>query len=128
MAASLLAHSQMFAAGVGISGSYNRTLSPFGFQRERRTLWQDRDLYIAMSPLFHANQIQAPLLLVHGCSDNNASTPAMQSEMMFHAVRGNGGICRLVLLPGEGHEITARESAYHLLWEMLTWFDRFLQA
>lgn len=51
MAANLLAHApELFACGVAKSGAYNRTLTPFGFQSEDRTLWQAQDTYATMSP------------------------------------------------------------------------------
>jgi hypothetical protein len=127
MTATLLAHSDLFQAGVARSGAYNRTLTPFGFQSERRTLWQARDSYINMSPLMHAHQIDEPLLLIHGATDNNAGTFPMQSERMYQAVRGNGGTVRLVMLPHEAHNYRGRESVEHTLYEMVAWFDRYVK-
>jgi dipeptidyl aminopeptidase/acylaminoacyl peptidase len=127
MTATLLAHSDLFRAGVARSGAYNRTLTPFGFQSERRTLWQARDSYINMSPLLHAHQIDEPLLLIHGETDNNAGTFPMQSERLYQAVRGNGGTVRLVMLPHEAHNYRGRESVEHTLYEMVTWFDRYVK-
>ena len=50
MTANLLAHSDLFRAGIARSGAYNRTLTPFGFQNERRTFWEAPDIYVQMSP------------------------------------------------------------------------------
>jgi dipeptidyl aminopeptidase/acylaminoacyl peptidase len=51
MTANLLAHAgDLFACGIARSGAYNRTLTPFGFQAEERTLWQAPDTYNTMSP------------------------------------------------------------------------------
>jgi len=50
MTANLLAHSDLFAAGIARSGAYNRTLTPFGFQSEERTFWEASDTYFKMSP------------------------------------------------------------------------------
>jgi dipeptidyl aminopeptidase/acylaminoacyl peptidase len=124
MTANLLAHSDLFRAGIARSGAYNRTLTPFGFQSERRTLWEAPETYVKMSPFLHAHKIKEPLLLIHGEADNNAGTFPVQSERMYQAVRGNGGAVRLVLLPHESHGYLARESVEHTLAEMLTWFDR----
>src|SRR5690606_2704564 len=66
MVANLLVHSDVFSAGAALSGAYNRTLTPFGFQTERRSLWEARDTYLAMSPFLYSNVIDEPLLLVHG--------------------------------------------------------------
>jgi dipeptidyl aminopeptidase/acylaminoacyl peptidase len=124
MTANLLAHSDLFRAGIARSGAYNRTLTPFGFQSERRTLWEAPDLYLKMSPFMSANKIKTPLLLIHGEADNNPGTFPIQSERMYQAVRGNGGTVRLVLLPHEAHGYAARESIDHTLYEMISWFDK----
>ena len=127
MTANLLAHSDLFRAGIARSGAYNRTLTPFGFQNERRTLWEAPDLYITVSPLMAAHKINEPLLLIHGEADNNPGTFPIQSERMYHAVRGNGGTVRLVMLPYESHGYVARESVEHTLYEMLAWFDKYVK-
>jgi len=127
MTANLLAHCGLFRAGIARSGAHNRTLTPFGFQSERRTLWEAPELYLKMSPFMAANKIKAPLLLIHGEADNNPGTFPIQSERMYQAVRGNGGTVRLVILPHESHGYAARESVEHTLWEMITWFDRFVK-
>lgn len=123
MTANLLAHSALLRAGIARSGAYNRTLTPFGFQRERRTLWQAMETYLRMSPFMHAHKINEPILLIHGEADNNSGTFPIQSERMYHAIKGNGGTVRYVTLPHESHGYAARESVEHTLWEMLNWFD-----
>ena len=124
MTANLLAHSDLFRAGVARSGAYNRTLTPFGFQSERRTLWEAPELYIKVSPFMVAHKIDEPLLLIHGEADNNPGTYPIQSERLYQAVRGTGGTVRLVTLPLESHGYAARESTEHVLYEMISWFDR----
>lgn len=126
MTAHLLAHSDFFKAGIARSGAYNRTLTPFGFQNERRTFWEAPDIYIQLSPFAYAHRIRTPLLLMHGDSDNNPGTFPMQSERLYQAIRGNGGTVRYVVLPHESHGYIARESIEHTLWEMIEWFGRFL--
>jgi len=127
MAANLLAHSDLFRAGIARSGAYNRTLTPFGFQAERRSLWEARASYVELSPLMHADKIKAPLLLIHGADDDNPGTFPLQSERLFHALKGNGGTARYVELPHESHGYRARESVLHVLHEMFAWFDRFVK-
>jgi dipeptidyl aminopeptidase/acylaminoacyl peptidase len=124
MTANLLAHSDLFRAGIARSGAYNRTLTPFGFQGERRTLWEAPDTYARISPFMHADKIQEPILLIHGEQDDNAGTYPMQSERLFQAVKGNGGNVRYVTLPFESHGYVGRESIEHCLYEMITWFDQ----
>jgi dipeptidyl aminopeptidase/acylaminoacyl peptidase len=123
MTANLLAHSNLFKAGIARSGAYNRTLTPFGFQTERRTLWEAPDTYLKMSPFLSANKIKSALLMIHGEADDNTGTFPIQSERMYAAVRGNGGTVRLVTLPYEAHGYRGRESIEHVLYEMITWFD-----
>jgi dipeptidyl aminopeptidase/acylaminoacyl peptidase len=127
MTANLLAHTDFFKAGVARSGAYNRTLTPFGFQKERRTYWEAPELYSKMSPFTYAHKINEPLLLIHGQKDDNPGTFPIQSERMYQAVRGNGGTVRYVALPHEGHGYLARESVEHTLWEMITWFDKYVK-
>jgi dipeptidyl aminopeptidase/acylaminoacyl peptidase len=127
MVANLLAHSRLFAAGVAMSGAYNRTLTPFGFQTERRTLWQATETYLAMSPLLYSDNIEAPLLLVHGLKDDNAGTSPQQSLQFYQAIRGNGGDVELLLLPWEGHSYRGRESVLKTAAQMLRWFDDHLK-
>ncbi len=124
MTANLLAHTDLFAAGIARSGAYNRTLTPFGFQSERRTFWEAPSVYDAVSPFRHADKIRAPLLLIHGAADNNPGTFPVQSERLFQALQGTGGTARLVLLPHESHGYVARESVLHVLAEQFAWAQR----
>ncbi len=123
MVVNLLAHTDLFRAGIARSGAYNRSLTPFGFQRERRTLWDATDVYVKVSPLFHADKIDEPLLMTHGEIDSNSGTFPLQSKRLFHAMSGLGGTARLVLLPNESHGYRARESVLHVLAESFAWFD-----
>lgn len=124
MTANLLGHSDLFRAGIARSGAYNRTLTPFGFQSERRTIWEAPDLYIKVSPFMVAHKINEPILFIHGEADDNQGTFPIQSERMYQAVRGNGGTVRLVTLPLEAHGYSSRETIEHVLYEMLGWFDK----
>ncbi len=124
MTANLLAHSNLFRAGIARSGAYNRTLTPFGFQSERRTIWEAPDLYIKVSPFMVANKINEPILFIHGEADDNSGTFPIQSERMYQAVKGNGGTVRLVTLPLEAHGYAGRETIEHVLYEMISWFDK----
>lgn len=127
MTANLLAHSSLFRAGVAESGAYNRTLTPFGFQAEPRTYWQAEDVYNTMSPFNFADRIKTPILLIHGMKDDNSGTFPIQSERMYAAIKGNGGTVRYVQLPLEPHPYTSSESVRHVLWETVTWLDRYVK-
>ncbi|MGI8785327.1 MAG: prolyl oligopeptidase family serine peptidase [Acidobacteriota bacterium] len=124
MTANLLAHSDLFRAGIARSGAYNRTLTPFGFQAERRTFWEAPDIYAKMSPFFYANKINEPILLIHGEADNNSGTFPIQSERLFMALKGHGATVRYVTLPFEAHGYAGRESVLHTLAEMVYWMDK----
>jgi dipeptidyl aminopeptidase/acylaminoacyl peptidase len=128
MTANLLAHSDLFAAGIARSGAYNRTLTPFGFQAEQRTFWEAPEIYFAMSPFMHADKINEPILLIHGEADNNSGTFPIQSERFYHALKGHGATIRLVMLPHESHGYRARESVLHMLWEMNEWMEKYVKG
>ena len=127
MTANLLAHSNIFRAGIARSGAYNRTLTPFGFQQEERPYWEANAIYNRMSPFTYADSIKAPILLVHGMNDDNSGTFPIQSERMYAALKGNGAIVRYVQLPGEAHGYIGRESVGHTLAEMVSWLDQFVK-
>lgn len=127
MTANLLAHTDLFRAGIARSGAYNRTLTPFGFQAEQRTYWQATDTYTAMSPFTYADRIKEPILLIHGMADDNSGTFPVQSERMYAALKGNGATVRYVQLPAEPHGYRAAESTGETLWQMTDWLDRYVK-
>ena len=127
MTANLLAHSRLFKAGFAESGAYNRTLTPFGFQSERRTFWEVPDLYGKMSPFFHADQVKDPILLTHGEMDDNSGTFPIQSERFYMALKGHGATVRYLTLPYEAHGYAARETHLHLIAEKIAWFDKYVK-
>ena len=128
MTAHLLAHTDLFQAGIARSGAYNRSLTPFGFQAEQRTYWEALDTYIEMSPFTHAHRINEPILLIHGAVDPNPGTYPVQSERLFEAIKGNGGTVRWVVLPLEEHGYRARESIGHMLWEQFRWAETYVKS
>lgn len=123
MTANLLAHSDLFRAGIARSGAYNRSLTPFGFQREERLFWEAPEIYFAMSPFMHADKVNEPILLIHGQADNNSGTFPIQSQRFYNAIKGLGGTARLVMLPAESHGYASRESLMHMLYEMDAWLE-----
>jgi dipeptidyl aminopeptidase/acylaminoacyl peptidase len=124
MVGNLLAHTDLFCAGIARSGSYNKTNQPFGFQGERRSLFEATQSYIDCSPTFFADKVNEPILIIHGDDDSNPGTLTFQSEVFYEAIRGSGGTARLVLLPFEDHGYRAKESIEHVLWEQMNWFDK----
>lgn len=127
MTANLLAHTNLFKAGIARSGAYNRTLTPFGFQNEDRTYWEAPNLYFDMSPFSYANKIKTPLLLIHGDMDNNTGTFPIQSERMFNAIKGHGGTVRYVSLPYESHGYQGRENILHMFYEQNAWLEKYVK-
>jgi dipeptidyl aminopeptidase/acylaminoacyl peptidase len=127
MTANLLAHTNLFKAGIARSGAYNRTLTPFGFQNEDRTYWQTPDLYFSMSPFSYADKIKTPMLLIHGEMDDNPGTFPIQSERLFNAVKGHGGIVRYVTLPYEAHGYRGKENLLHMLYEQNAWLEKYVK-
>jgi len=127
MTANLLAHTNLFKAGIARSGAYNRTLTPFGFQNEERTYWQAPEVYNAMSPFMFADKIKTPLLMIHGEADNNPGTFPIQSERLYNAIKGHGGTVRFVQLPFEAHGYAAKENILHMLWEQNQWLNKYVK-
>jgi len=127
MTANLLAHSRLFRAGFAESGAYNRSLTPFGFQSERRTFWEVPDLYAKMSPFWYAHEVKDPILLMHGEADDNSGTFPIQSERFYMALKGQGATVRYVTLPFEAHGYAGRETLLHILAERINWFDKYVK-
>jgi dipeptidyl aminopeptidase/acylaminoacyl peptidase len=127
MTVNLLAHTDLFRAGAATSGSYNKTLTPFGFQNERRSVWKGQSVYLQVSPFFFADKIKLPLLIMHGADDANPGTTPLQAVKLYEAIRGNGGTARLVMLPHEPHWYSAMESNEQLAYEELRWFDAYVK-
>ena len=127
MTANLIAHTDLFRAGVATSSSYNKTLTPFGFQNERRSVWKGQSVYLKVSPFFFADKIKLPLLIMHGTDDANPGTTPLQAVKLYEAIRGNGGTARLVMLPHEPHWYSSMESNEQLAYEELRWFDTYVK-
>lgn len=127
MTANLLTHSKLFAVGIARSGAYNRTLTPFGFQREQRNYWDVPQIYNAMSPFMNADKMKTPMLLIHGAADNNPGTFTLQTERYFQALKNLGAPVRMVLLPFEAHGYAAEENILHTLWEEDQFLEKYLK-
>ena len=128
MTANLLAHTDLFRTGIARSGAYNRTLTPFGFQAEQRNYWEATEVYTEMAPFTYADQVNEPILLIHGEADDNSGTFPVQTERFYAALKGLGATARYVTLPLEAHGYRARESVGHTLWEMTRWLDQYVKT
>lgn len=125
--ANLLAHTDLFKAGIASDGAYNRTLTPFTFQAEERTLWQAPQTYLGMSPFMSADRIHEPLLLLHNLDDTNVGTNPMQSERMFEALNGMGKTVSLIEYPYEDHGPASRETVLDYWSRVIDWFDAYVK-
>jgi dipeptidyl aminopeptidase/acylaminoacyl peptidase len=112
---------------VASDGAYNRTLTPFTFQAEERTLWEARDTYLQMSPFLYAEQIREPLLLMHNLDDTNVGTNPIQSQRMFEALNGLGKTVTLVEYPYEDHGPASRETVLDYWARAIEWYDRYVK-
>ncbi len=125
--ANLLAHTPFFRAGIAGDGAYNRSLTPNGFQAERRDLWSAPDTYIEMSPFFKVDQIDTPLLMYHGADDNNSGTWPIQSERFMQALTSLGKTAALYVYPYESHTPRAIENNLDMWARWIGWFDEYVK-
>jgi dipeptidyl aminopeptidase/acylaminoacyl peptidase len=112
-----------FKAGIAGDGMYNRTLTPFGFQSERRSFFEAQDTYMDMSPFLRADKLSGALLLYHNLEDQNVGTAPMSSIRMFQALQGLGKEAALYLYPYEDHSVMTYESDLDQWARWIAWFD-----
>ncbi len=126
-AANALAHTPFFKAGIAGDGNYNRSLTPMGFQAERRQIWQAREVYFRMSPLLWADQVQGALLMYHGQDDTNTGTFPIHAPRMFQALNGLGKPVELYMYPYEAHGPRGRETIHDLWARWVSFLDRWVK-
>ncbi len=87
--------------------------------------WNRTDFYIESSPLYHADKINTPLLLLHGMSDTNV--PPGESIQLYTALKLLGKEVEFVQVKGQNHWILDYKK--RLIWKksILAWFDRWLK-
>jgi dipeptidyl aminopeptidase/acylaminoacyl peptidase len=122
-----MVHTPFFKAGIAGDGDYNRTLTPLGFQNERRDLWEAKDVYLSMSPFLEANHLTGALLMYHGLGDQNVGTDPTNSIRMFHALGGLGKTAALYLYPLEDHGPATRETLLDLWARWAAWLDKYVK-
>jgi dipeptidyl aminopeptidase/acylaminoacyl peptidase len=116
-----------FKAGIAGDGMYNRTLTPFAFQRESRTLWEARDTYLEMSPFLQADRLSGALLMYHSLEDQNVGTDPISSVRMMQALQGHGKQAALYQYPYEDHGPATRETDLDQWARWLAWFDVYVK-
>ena len=126
--ANILANSPYFKAGIAGDGAYNRSLTPGGFQAERRHVWEAPQTYIEMSPFFKADQMNTPLLMYHGGDDNNTGTFPIQSERFIQALTTLGKPAVLYVYPYESHTPRAIENKLDMWARFIGWFDEHVKG
>jgi dipeptidyl aminopeptidase/acylaminoacyl peptidase len=117
-----------FKAGIAGDGMYNRSLTPFGFQSERRTFFEAQATYLDMSPFFRADKISGALLLYHSLEDQNVGTHPISSIRMFHALQGLGKPAALYMYPYEDHSVATYQSDLDQWARWVAWFDRYVKG
>ncbi|HUF47640.1 MAG TPA: prolyl oligopeptidase family serine peptidase [Vicinamibacterales bacterium] len=122
-----MVHTPFFKAGIAGDGNYNRTLTPLGFQSERRIFWDARDVYVGMSPFFQANNLTGALLMYHGIHDQNVGTAPDNSIRLFHALNGLGKTVSLYMYPLEDHGPASKETLLDLWARWAAWLDKYVK-
>ncbi len=123
-----MVHTPFFKAGIAGDGNYNRTLTPFSFQSERRTLWQAKDVYFSMSPLFFANNMSGALLMYHGADDQNTGTFPINSWRLFESLEALGKTASLYVYPFEEHGPATEETLLDLWARWSAWLDLYVKG
>ena len=116
-----------FKAGIAGDGNYNRTLTPNGFQSERRDLWEARETYLAMSPFLYADRLQGALLMYHSMEDQNTGTDPSNSVRLFHALQGMGKQASLYMYPYEDHGPLIEETLLDQWGRWVAWLDLYVK-
>ena len=130
----LQTQTDIFAAAVSHAGIANHTSywgeGYWGYNYSEVSMansypWSHRDLYVNQSPLFNADKIHTPLLLLHGDADTNV--PLIESLQMFTALKLLGREVALVQVKGENHHILDYSKREKWLATQMAWFARWLK-
>jgi len=130
----LQTQTDIFAAAVSHAGIANHTSywgeGYWGYNYSEVSMansypWSHRDLYVNQSPLFNADKIHTPLLLLHGDADTNV--PLIESLQMFTALKLLGREVALVQVKGENHHILDYTKREKWLATQMAWFARWLK-
>jgi dipeptidyl aminopeptidase/acylaminoacyl peptidase len=122
-----MVHTPFFKAGIAGDGAYNRTLTPLGFQTERRDLWEAPNVYMSMSPFLSANNLTGALLMYHNLGDQNVGTDPTNSIRLYHALNGLGKTTALYLYPLEDHGPVAKETLLDLWARWGAWLEKYVK-
>jgi dipeptidyl aminopeptidase/acylaminoacyl peptidase len=120
--------SNMTSAYGGIrweSGMVRQFQYEHGQSRLGATLWENRDLYIENSPIFYANHITTPLLIMS--NDNDGAVPYYQGIELITAMRRLGKPAWLLCYNGDEHNLVKRPNRQDLSIRMNQFFDHYLK-
>ncbi|HON19184.1 MAG TPA: S9 family peptidase [Salinivirgaceae bacterium] len=87
--------------------------------------WNARDLYVNQSPLFNADKVKSPLLLLHGDSDTNV--PPGESIQMYTALKILGVPVELVTVKNEDHHINGYQNRIDWHNSIMAWWAKYLK-
>jgi dipeptidyl aminopeptidase/acylaminoacyl peptidase len=122
-----MVHTPFFKAGIAGDGAYNRTLTPLGFQSERRDMFDGRETYLNMSPILYANNMTGALLMYHGMDDQNVGTDPINSIRLFNVLDGLGKTAALYMYPYEDHGPATQETILDLWSRWVQWLDTYVK-
>jgi len=100
---------------------YERQQSRIG-----KTLWEGLDLYLENSPLFHADKVNTPVLIMH--NDNDGAVPWYQGIEFFVALRRLGKVAYMLQYNGEAHNLLYRRNMHDLTVRLQQFFDHYLKG
>jgi dipeptidyl aminopeptidase/acylaminoacyl peptidase len=87
--------------------------------------WNNRELYVEQSPLFNADKITTPLLLLHGLEDTNV--PVGESFQMYTALKILGRPVEFIRVKGENHGISTYKRRLEWNSSIYAWFAKWLK-
>jgi len=122
-----MVNTPFFKAGIAGDGMYNRSLTPNGFQNERRDFWEGQKTYLDMSPFFKADKLSGALLMYHSLEDQNVGTDPISSIRMMHALQGLGKVASLYMYPYEDHGPATKETVLDQWARWTAWLDLYVK-
>ncbi|MCL2245744.1 MAG: S9 family peptidase [Lentimicrobiaceae bacterium] len=87
--------------------------------------WNNKELFVGQSPLFNADKINTPILLLHGSLDDNV--PVGESIQMYNALKILGKPVELIIVEGEKHGISDYKKRVQWAKTMQAWFAKWLK-
>ncbi|MDQ6830050.1 MAG: prolyl oligopeptidase family serine peptidase, partial [Gemmatimonadota bacterium] len=122
-----MVHTPYFKAGIAGDGMYNRSLTPTGFQSERRDFWEGQKTYLEMSPFLSADKLSGALLMYHSLEDQNTGTDPISSIRMMHALTSLGKTASLYMYPYEDHGPATKETILDQWARWTAWLDVYVK-